>query len=47
MTGRPAYDRDTYLEDLRALIRRGMTKEQAGKALGLSRATVYRILSGK
>lgn len=44
MAGRPAYDRVTYLEDIRALKRRGLTPSRIAAHLGMSRATVYRIL---
>lgn len=44
MSGRPAYDRSTYRQDLKALRRRGRTIAQAANELGMSRATAYRIL---
>lgn len=44
MAGRPAYDRRAYLSDIRALKRRGMTASRIADTLGISRATVYRIL---
>lgn len=44
MAGRPAYDRRTYLEDIRALRRRGLTAGEIADTLGIHRATVYRIL---
>lgn len=44
MTGRPAYDRASYRQDLKALRRRGKTTAEAAAALGMSRATAYRIL---
>ncbi len=44
MSGRPAYDRGTYRQDLKALRRRGHSIAQAADKLGMSRATAYRIL---
>lgn len=44
MPGRPAFDRDTYRDDLRTLTRRGMSIDKAARELGMSRATAYRIL---
>ena len=44
MTGRPAYDRGTYRQDIKALQRRGRTLAQAANELGMSRATAYRIM---
>lgn len=44
MAGRPAYDRDSYAADIRTLRRRGYTVARIVQELGISRATVYRIL---
>ena len=44
MAGRPAYDRETYAEDVRRLLARGLTKAQVAAELGISRATLYRIM---
>lgn len=46
MAGVPAYDRRSYLADIRALLSRGLTHAQVATELGISRATVYRILKG-
>lgn len=46
MAGKPAYDRDSYLADIKALQKRGLSMNAIARALGLSRATVYRILGG-
>lgn len=46
MTGRPAYERDSYRADIKALKGRGRTAAQIADELGMSRATVYRILGG-
>lgn len=43
MTGRPAYDRETYAEDIASLRRRGLTWTAVAADLGLSLATVKRI----
>ena len=45
MSGRPAYDRETYLEDIRALRARGLSWDDVAADLGISRATVFRIVS--
>lgn len=47
MSGRPAYDRASYLSDIKALKSRGYTPARIAQELGMSRATVYRILSGQ
>ncbi len=44
MSGRPAYDRSTYRQDLKALRRRGLSLTEAASRLGMSRATAYRIV---
>jgi len=46
MAGRPAYERASFLADIRALQARGLTVPQIARELGISRATIYRILSG-
>lgn len=46
MAGVPAYERGSYLADIKALQGRGLTVPQIAKELGISRATVYRILQG-
>lgn len=43
MAGRPAYDRDTYLEDIKALRARGFTYDAIARELGISRMTIWRI----
>jgi DNA invertase Pin-like site-specific DNA recombinase len=45
MAGRPAYERESYLEDILRLQRRGMTADAIARALNISRATLYRILA--
>lgn len=47
MAGRKAYDRDTYLEDVRALRRRGLTWARIARELGLSLSTLHRIARGE
>ena len=44
MAGRPAFERSSYLEDVKALKRRGLSSSAIASELGMSRATVYRIL---
>lgn len=44
MSARPAYDRDSYLEDIKALRGRGWSHAAIASELGMSRATVFRIL---
>lgn len=46
MAGRPAFERSSYLEDVRALKRRGLSAAAIATELGMSRATVYRIMGG-
>ena len=43
MAGVPAYDRATYLEDIRRLRQRGLTWAEVADALGISLATLHRI----
>lgn len=43
MSGRPAYDRVTYAEDIAALRRRGLSWAQVAAELGISRDTLWRI----
>lgn len=47
MTGRPAYERTSYTSDIRALRARGLSASAIASELGMSRATVYRILGGQ
>lgn len=47
MSGRPAYERGSYRADIRALRARGLTTSAIAQELGMSRATVYRILRGE
>lgn len=47
MTARPAYERSSYLTDIKNLRRRGLTASAIATELGMSRATVYRILGGR
>jgi DNA-binding phage protein len=46
VAGVPAYERPSYLADIRHLLGRGLSKDQVAKQLGISRATLYRILKG-
>ena len=43
MAGRKAYDRDSYLADVRTLRSRGKTWEQIARQLGISRRTLHRM----
>lgn len=43
MSGRPAYDRETYGEDIRRLRARGYTWDRISRELGISRTTLWRI----
>lgn len=47
MAGVQAYDRESYRTDVLALRRRGWSASRIADELGMSRATVYRILAGK
>lgn len=47
MSGRPAYDRETYAEDIKRLRSRGLSWARVAAHLGISRATLYRILGGE
>lgn len=44
MTARPAFPPADYREDLRILVRRGLSVSAAARKLGMSTATAYRIL---
>lgn len=43
MSGRPAYDRETYREDIASLRGRRLSWAEVARELGISRATLYRI----
>ncbi len=45
MAGRPAYDRRQVLSDYRILKGRGLSMDTIAQRLGLSRATLYRIVT--
>ena len=47
MAGVKAYDRATYLADIRTLKGRGYTDERIARELGISVRTLYRIRAGK
>lgn len=47
MAGVKAYDRASYLEDVKALRARGRTVPQIARELSISTRTVYRILKGQ
>ena len=47
MAGRKAYDRDSYLADIRTLRRRGWTWRRIADELGLSLSTLHRIARGE
>lgn len=44
MAGRAAYDRTTYVQDIKELRRRGLSLQEVADELGISKATVCRIL---
>ncbi len=44
MTGKPAYDRESYRTDALALRRRGLTWAQIARELGMSLRTLHRIV---
>ena len=44
MAGKPAYDRETYREDAKRLLGRGMSRNEVAEELQISRATLYRIM---
>ncbi|WP_248579897.1 helix-turn-helix domain-containing protein [Nocardioides sp. InS609-2] len=45
MSGIPAYDRETYVEDITSLRRRGLTWAEVAADLGISLRTLHRIRS--
>lgn len=47
MAGRKAYDRDSYLADVRTLRARGWTWRRIARELGLSLSTLHRIARGE
>lgn len=47
MAGKKAYDRDSYLADMRTLRARGLTWRQVARELGLSLSTLHRIARGE
>lgn len=47
MAGRKAYDRASYLADVKALAARGWTDERIARHLGISVRTLYRIKAGQ
>lgn len=45
MAGKPVHTADTQtMRDVRTLLSRGLTKGQVAQQLGMSRATLYRLL---
>lgn len=44
MAGRNAFDRPSYLEDIRDLKARGLSMSEIARELGMSRDTLYRIV---
>lgn len=47
MAGRKAYDRETYLVDVKLLRARGWTWRRIASHLGLSLSTLHRIARGQ
>lgn len=47
MSGRPAFERESYRQDINSLRRRGWTDDRIARHLGMSRATLYRIVSSR
>jgi predicted transcriptional regulator len=47
VAGVKAYDRATYLADVKALKQRGWTVARIARELGISERTVYRMVSGR
>lgn len=47
MAGRKAYDRDSYLQDVRTLRGRGWTWKRIAQHLGVSVRTLHRMMSGE
>lgn len=47
MAGRKAYDRQTYLEDVKVMRARGWTWARIARELGISTATLHRIVRGQ
>lgn len=43
MAGQPVYGQD-YYEDAKRLLERGLSKDRVAARLGMSRATLYRLL---
>lgn len=47
MAGRKAYDRDSYLADVRVLRGRGWTWQRIARHLGVSVRTLHRMVKGQ
>lgn len=47
MAGRKAYDRQSYLHDVRTLRSRGWTWERISRHLGVSVRTLHRMVKGE
>lgn len=47
MAGRKAYDRDSYLQDVRTLRARGWTWQRISRHLGVSVSTLHRMVRGQ
>ena len=47
MAGRKAYDRDSYLQDVRTLRARGWTWARIARHLGVSVRTLHRMVNGE